>query len=78
MSRYGVLGSELGKVGPVGAGQLAAGVALGELLGGGYARILRLTLGRGHQAGKDRPLRHLNKKLYKDKKTKIYAKLLEN
>ena len=52
-----ILRPELGKVGPVGGGQLASLEPLGELLRGGD--LTRVTGGRGHQPREDRPLGHL-------------------
>ena len=52
-----ILRPELGKVGPVGGGQLAALEPLGELLR--CADLTRVAGGRGHQPREDRPLRHL-------------------
>ena len=52
-----ILRPELGKVGPVGGGQLASLEPLGELLRGGD--LTRVAGGRGHQPREDRPLGHL-------------------
>ena len=52
-----ILRPELGKVGPVGGGQLATLEPLGELLRGGD--LTRVAGGRGHQPREDRPLGHL-------------------
>ena len=52
-----ILRPELGKVGPVGGGQLATLEPLGELLR--CADLTRVSGGRGHQPREDRPLGHL-------------------
>ena len=52
-----ILRPELGKVGPVGGGQLATLEPLGELLRGGD--LTRVAGDRGHQPREDRPLGHL-------------------
>ena len=54
---YGVLGSELGKVGPVGTRELTTLEPRGELLAGGDVPLV--STGRGDQPAEDASLGHL-------------------